>query len=207
MKMSNYKDPNYFGEINIPLNIVVISLLFAGGLTFINFWIHKTHKEYKNILPFAINTFATTAGALSAYYAYKSFRQATKDKKQQKAYHLIERWNSPELLELEVGAKQMINDLKTSQQSVETYIEKAENINKRYKATKILNFFVEIAICIENEIADEAVLKSFFEVIVRDYCDKFHAFIYYRRQGNEYINRYQKLVELTNKWNGSRETT
>ncbi|MDE5123044.1 MAG: hypothetical protein O4965_24575, partial [Trichodesmium sp. St19_bin1] len=68
--MSNYKDPNYFGEIIIPFNIVVISLLFAGILTFLNFRIHKTHKEYKDILPFAINTFATTAGASSAYYAY-----------------------------------------------------------------------------------------------------------------------------------------
>ena len=205
--MSNYKDPNYFGEIIIPFNIVVISLLFAGILTFLNFRIHKTHKEYKDILPFAINTFATTAGASSAYYAYKSLRQAPKDKKQQKAYHLIERWNSPEMLALEVGAKQMIDDIKTSQQSVETYIEKAENINERYKATKVLNFFVEIAICIENEIADEAVLKSFFEVIVRDYCNKFHELIYYRRQGNGYIERYQKLVELKNKWNGSREIT
>lgn len=207
MKMTNYKDPNHLGQVNIPLNIVAISLLFAGGLTFINFQIHKTHKEYKDTLPFAINTFATTAGALSAYYAYRSFRQAAKDKKQQKAYHLIERWNSPELLPLEVGAKQMINDLNTSKQSVEAYIEKAENINKRYKATKILNFFVEIAICIENEIADEDVLKTFFQAIVCDYCEKFHDLIYFRRQGNGHIERYKKLVELKNKWNGSRETT
>ena len=81
------------------------------------------------------------------------------------------------------------------------------NINKRYKATKILNFLVEIAVCIEKEIADEDVLKSFFEVIVDDYCDKFDDLIHSRREGNGHRERYKKLVELNNKWNGSRETT
>ncbi|MDY7003334.1 MAG: DUF4760 domain-containing protein [Cyanobacteriota bacterium] len=212
MKITNHKDPNYLGKVNIPLNIVVISLMLAGVLTLIHFWIHKNYKEYKDTLPFTVNTFATSAGALSAYYAYRSLRQAEKDKKQDKAYHLIERWNSPELLPLEFDAKQIINDLRKNQQSMEVYIQEAEENNnqnqeKIHKVTKILNFLVEIAICIENGIADEDVLKSFFRGIVQDYCEKFDDLIHSRRKGNGHQERYKKLLELANQWNGSGKIT
>ncbi|NES01373.1 MAG: DUF4760 domain-containing protein [Okeania sp. SIO2F4] len=70
---------------------------------------------------------------------------------------------------------------------MQTYIQEAEENNnqeKIHKVTKILNFLVEISICIENRVADEKVLKSFFQGIVEDYCEKFDELIHSRREGN-----------------------
>ncbi|MDJ0554565.1 MAG: DUF4760 domain-containing protein [Microcoleaceae cyanobacterium MO_207.B10] len=205
MTTGNHKDHNHLGQV-----ILVLSFLFSGVLTLTYVWIDKNHPEYKGTLQFIVPTFTTGAITLSAYSAYRSLRQAQKDKKLDKAYRLIERWNSPEMLLLEFAAKQILNDLRNNQQSMQMYIEQAEKNNnqeKIHKLIKILNFLVEISICIENRVADEKVLKSFFQGIVEDYCEIFYDLIHFRREGKGNPERYKKLIELRSKWNGSAEKT
>ncbi|NEO54330.1 MAG: DUF4760 domain-containing protein [Okeania sp. SIO3B5] len=238
MEIPNDKDPNHIGQVNIPVNIVVILVALSSLLTLIYICIGKTYKE---ALDFLIHAFTTSVIAVSAHYAYRTLRkaekdkqseeenrleerrqaeedqqkesrQAEKDKKQDKAYRLIGRWNSPEMQSLELGAKQMRNDLRKNPQPMQTYIQEAEENNnqnqeKIYKVTKILNLLVEIAICVENGIADEDVLKSFFQEIVEDYCEKFYDLIHFRSEGKGHPKRYKKLLELRSKWNGSGEKT
>ncbi|NET16239.1 MAG: hypothetical protein F6K08_27140 [Okeania sp. SIO1H6] len=66
---------------------------------------------------------------------------------------------------------------------------------------------VEISICIENRVADEKVLNSFFQGIVEDYCEKFDELIHSRREGNGHRERYKKLLKLKDDWNVNKEAT
>ncbi len=80
--------------------------------------------------------------------------------------------------------------------------------NLKFCTSRFLGIaIVEISICIENRVADEKVLNSFFQGIVEDYCEKFDELIHSRREGNGHRERYKKLLKLKDDWNVNKEAT
>lgn len=199
---SNHKNPNIFGELNLKItfNIFVFSIFVSTIVTVVHALIPK---DYKDALTFAATTFATSAGGLGAFYAYRNLSQSTNSKAIDRSLLYLQRWNDAQYVPLREASLKIFEQIRKQppEQQDKFLIDYFEtNPLEKQKIITILNFLTEMALCIEYEIVDEIFLKRYFKAIVQDYCEDFHAFINQRRGNGHNKEVYKSLIELYERW-------
>jgi uncharacterized protein YktA (UPF0223 family) len=194
----------------LPL-IIFLSFLISVLITVIYVFLDTIQK---NNLIVAITTFAATTTGLSAFSAYRSIHETLESQelnRKQEAEALvldrtlsyIRRWNDLQFLPVRRVAHELYRLVQEQppEKQENFLIQRLEdNRNEREDITNLLNFFEEMAICVEEKIVQEELLLKFFKGIVKDYCRTFSCYIQYRRKkrNNERIYRY--LTNLYEKW-------
>lgn len=201
---SRHNNLNIFGELNLKItfNILVFSIVVSTFATILHALIPE---KYKDTLTFAATTFATSAGALGAFYAYRSLSQNTNSKVMDRSLLYLQRWNDAQYIPLREASLKIFEEIRRQlpeQQEVflTDYFEK--NPVDKQKIITILNFLTEMALCIEEGIVSERFLKKYFKVIVHDYYECFYGFIIQRRANGHSNSKeiYRALIELYRAW-------
>ncbi len=68
--------------------------------------------------------------------------------------------------------------------------------------TRVLNFAEKLAIVVENDLADEVILKQFFRGIVVGYYHDFRDFIDLKRRERKNDKIFEKFFWLASRWGG-----
>lgn len=201
--MKSRKSPNVFGEFNviITFNILVISVLISAVITTAYGRIRE--EKHRQTLVFGVTAFATCVAGLGAFYAYTNLKESINHQITDKTMLYIQRWNDTSYIPLRATAKRIHEDMKKQplEQQDGFLVEYFEtHPEERQQVITILNFLTEMALCVEEELVDERLLRGFFESIVHDYCEDFHAFINQRRGNNHNRDRYRSLIRLSERW-------
>lgn len=199
---SHHNNPNIFGELNLKItfDILVFSITVSAIATILHALIPK---DYRDTLAFAATTFATSAGSLGAFYAYKNLSQSANSQMTDRTLSYLHRWNDPQYIPLREASRKIFEQMRLEppdQQDtfLKDYLE--AHPEEKQKVITILNFLTEMSLCIEEEMVDENFLKKYFQVIVQDYCEDFHAFINQRRGNKHNKDVYKALIDLHERW-------
>jgi hypothetical protein len=199
---SHHNNHNIFGELNLKItfDILVFSIAISAIATILHGLIPK---DYRDTLTFAATTFATSAGALGAFYAYKNLSQSTNSKMIDRTSLYFHRWNDPQYIPLREASSKIFEQMRQHPpEEKDTFlIEYFEaHPEEKQKVITILNFLTEMSLYIEKGYVDEDFLKSYFQLIVEDYCEEFHALINQRRGYRHNKDIYKRLIDINERW-------
>lgn len=108
---SHHNNPNRFGEFNLKItfNILVFSIVVSTFATILHALIPK---DYKDTLTFAATTFATSAGAVGAFYAYRNLSQSTNSKVIDRSLSYLHRWNDAQYIPLREASLKIFEQIR-----------------------------------------------------------------------------------------------
>lgn len=113
---------------------------------------------------------------------------------------LIAEWHKPEMTKLTIiGAKLRMSLKNLDARKVLEFLKQDSDAHNAMVA--MLNFFEKMAICIENDVADEQLLKDFFQGIIRGYYTTLRGLIQYKRIELEDQNVCIFFEKLAVRWN------
>jgi hypothetical protein len=125
-----------------------------------------------------------------------------KNRKKQYAAQLISEWHSPEMSKLSVIANATkVNISQLEPKDVIEYLK--GDPEKEHAMVATLNYLEKLAICINHDIADEPLLKDFFEGIVKRYHYTLKGLINLKRRELQNNRIFEHFIELAVKWDGS----
>ena len=134
-----------------PVAVLLMSLTAVGGMTI---WHYRVGDAGRQTLQFA----AVLVGAAVAVFTLLLGRQT---RRVSAALRFIERWNSPELVDLRKGLRDLLRDAEKLDPITDAD-SSIKALDRRTTTVWILNFFEEMAIAIQSGEVEETILKDFF---------------------------------------------
>ena len=184
-----------FGLLFILVSVVAYYFGFNGSPDY------PTHELTKDIF----SILSAEVAAIALVYTAVSINQTYEKEKKKYAGEFIKTFRSEEFTKYNIRLRDILKELSkaATQTEKEEVLKKIKSEDEVIKSLGIvLNFFEEIAISIENDMADEAYLKNFFRGIVVGYFDGYRWLINERRKLNNEPYIYSKFETLANKWKG-----
>jgi hypothetical protein len=156
-------------EIRFPVGISLILALLVcvAGLLF---WFYpKLH----DLLNFLGSAFAMAAGVVAAYYIGKTLKitvrqrdEALLSDKVNKAFSFIHRWNTAPLKERKEWWALLSQMQGKPAREISEMLKAGDN---RTLVVEVMNFFEEMCLAINENLADEATLVKFFRTMLEGY--------------------------------------
>jgi hypothetical protein len=175
--------------LKVPGKWLVISLFLVLETILVIFYnFHDDHD--RATIAFA----ATVVGAAFALYSYL---QGIEDRRTQKAHRFMERWTTPDMLEIR---SVLIDVLEGRIDPVS--LTRADTTKKeaRLSVVSALNFFEEVSIAVLEGTANEDCLKDFFSAIVVQSFAKLEDWIKIERRIDNETTYYTKFELVTSRW-------
>ncbi|BAY10405.1 DUF4760 domain-containing protein [Calothrix sp. NIES-2098] len=195
------KKPGEILGFDLIVSITVGSAaLFFSALTIILFIFNKNID--REILKFIVTTVGVSGGITSAFYVGESFRENIKYKKEDRAMMYISAWTSPQFAEIRKSLRKVRDLIKTIPEDNQSGVinqELQKDPDLGEDIVTILNFLEEIAVCVKNDLIDEAIIYDYFQIIVKRVCRVFKIWVEEQRlqRGNKL---YICLFELNDRW-------
>lgn len=161
-------------EIRFPVGIsaVLFALVCLGGVIF---WFYP---HLRDELTFFGAAFGMSAGVVAAYYIGKTLEITVSQRnegltsdKVNKAFSFIQRWNGAPFQDRQ-GWRELQERVKGKQPSEIASIIEGE-YKERAIVVDVFNFFEEMALAMNEGLADEATLRRFFRDMVERYYTQF----------------------------------
>ena len=184
-----------FGLLFVLISIVAYYFNFIGS---VGYPVHELTKDIFSIM-------SAEVAAIALVYTAVSINQTYEKEKKKYSGEFIKSYRSEEFTKYNIRLRGVLKELSLA----ETQTEK-EKVLKKIKSDDeviqslgiVLNFFEDIAIAIENDMADESYVKNFFRGIVIGYFDGYSWLINERRKLNNEPHIYSKFESLANRWKG-----
>ncbi len=114
--------------------------------------------------------------------------------------NMITEWHKPEMTILTITIRDFLSE-KNTDNNLSKLIDLPENIDSRKAIVTILNYFEKISLACEFKIADEAVLKDFFQGLFQFYYLNSKDFIQKRRRERNNTKIFERFEKYSTKWN------
>lgn len=137
---------------------------------------------------------ATVVGAAFALYTYL---QGIEDRRTQKAHRFMERWTTPDMLEIRSVLIEVLEGRIDPASLTRTDTTKK---NARLSIVSALNFFEEVSIALLEGTANEDRLKDFFSAIAVQSFAKLEDWIKTERKIDNEPTYYTKFELVTSRW-------
>ncbi len=213
--MKNIIDFKEFSLINFPIGTsILLSSLFSSLITILYILLTEKSKIFfvvygtGFIFIFIGMIFVYTCNAIHSYIqVHETYsKQNAENKIIDRTLSFIQRWNDPENLRFRRVAGEIYQSFEKQPLAYrESFIVKhlEDNTKERQDITNLLNFFEEIAICIEEGIVKEELLIKFFKSILFSFYEVYYPYIQDRRKKKESYKIYKSLTDLCERWSKS----
>lgn len=175
--------------LKISLKWLIVSLfLILEGILVVIFNYHNDHDR---------ETIAFTATVLGGAFALYSYLEGIEEKRIQHAYHLIERWNNVEMLNVRLALLDVVEGRIDATKLIRN---DAAVLERRSHMITALNFFEELSIAALKKSANEDRLQEFFSSIVQQSYAKLDEWIKKERSIDNEPHYYVQFECLALKW-------
>jgi hypothetical protein len=175
--------------LNVPGKWLIVGLfLFLESILVVIYNFHDDHD--RATIAFA----ATVVGSAFALYTYL---QGIEDRRTQKAHRFMERWTTPDMLEIRSVLIDVLEDRIDPASLTRMDITKKE---ARLSIVSALNFFEEVSIAILEGAANEDRLRDFFSAIAVQSFAKLEDWIKMERKIDNEPTYYIKFEIVTSRW-------
>ena len=208
------------GEVRFPITASVLATI--GIILLSAFYWYATKSMAETIVFFAAAV-AAAGAILTAFYSARSLainaryleREEIRSRsvseaeerrhrellereearhKSRSALDLASRWNDPSMYHVRLTVRELFDE----DHKPPNFLQNLEK--NKVNVIHFLNFLEEIAIVIERENADEAILRDAFEGVVSTACSKLHSWIQNYRINRHRPKLWIKLESLNKKW-------
>ncbi|MDT0620866.1 DUF4760 domain-containing protein [Croceitalea vernalis] len=191
-------------NINIKIKYTILiggTLLTFGIIIFIAiFRIDlSTFDNYIKIVSAGVTITTLIYAALNVHMIQEHNQSQIALKKKEVSLLLVSQYNTPEMTTLSTLSAQLKKDVeKLEAKEVAEYLQKNKESRKAMVAT--MNFYEKLAISIDQDLADESLLKEFFRGIIQDTYNVLKAYIEYLRKERKNQKIFDRFEELAIKW-------
>ena len=190
-------------NIKIQIKIRYITLFVSLLLTLIisvTYYISEKNLELTLAMVGAgIALTAVIYSAISTNLIYQIESEKFENERKKISMDFIEKWSNPEMSKLNSKASYALLKIQSlNDEELKTYL--TENQDKQMAILNLLNLFENISIAVNNKIADEEILKSFYkEILCPSYSQlkKIISIIRHQEKNQNYWSEYETLIE---KW-------
>jgi hypothetical protein len=172
-----------------PIIVLLGSLALVAALTL---WYLRTNGDGRATLQFA----AVLVGAAVAIFTLLQGRQT---KRVSAALRFIERWNSPDLVDLRKGLRDLLRQAEGLPLVEDPGSVRA--LDRRTTIVWILNFFEEMSIAVQSGEVDETVLRDFFRTAALKTYAALEGWVKEHRPGHP--TAFTEFERLCRKWRES----
>ena len=183
--------------------ILIVGFILTGIAIILNAW----HNQWSISLDNAIKIIGLGIGVTTAVYAamnlrhiYESHQEEITNKKKAYSMHLMELWLEPEMTETSSNANLLLKEINETNDTDQAYSLFNEKHDERHSLLSILNYFELLSISIDNNVADEYMLKQFFRGIVVYHYNNMASIIEIRRQKSNNQKIFKDFQNLAEKW-------
>jgi len=184
--------------INYPTLIVsgVVAVISCSLLHFNN---AATLDNYLKVLSLLVTATALVYTAINVNYIRKDGEVRNEFARKEFSSRLINEFNSPEMTALVIISRQVRSGLKDlTPAQAEEHIRK--DSNTELSIVTLLNYYEKLAIAIEQGIADEIYLKSFFKTMVISTYGTLRVFIEKLRADRSNPKIFKSFEDLSLRW-------
>ena len=178
---------------------LVITVFVLIIYAWLNQWILTLDSTIK-ILGMGVGATTAIYAAMNLHHISDSYINSVDNMKKTSATHLMERWLDLELKKTCINSDSLIHEMDEAENSDEAYKLFLLKDDERYSLLSILNFFELLSISINNEVANEIMLKDFFRGIVVSYYNDMKNIIDIRRTKINNQRLYKDFEILSKRW-------
>ncbi|MFY0608601.1 MAG: DUF4760 domain-containing protein [Cyclobacteriaceae bacterium] len=191
-------------NINVKIKYTILiggTLLTFGIIIFIAIFRSdlSTFDNYLKIVSAGVTITTLIYAALNVHMIQEHNQSQITLKKKEVSLLLVSQYNTPEMTTLSTLSAQLKKDVeKLEAKEVADYLQKNKESRKAMVAT--MNFYEKLAIAIDQDLADESLLKEFFRGIIQDTYNVLKAYIEYLRKERKNQKIFDRFEELAIKW-------
>ena len=190
-------------NINIQVKVKYITLIVSLLLTLIVstvYYINEKNFELTlAIIGAGIALTAVIYSAINTNLIYHIESEKFKNEKRKISMDFIEKWSNPEMSKLNSKASYALIKIQSlNNEELKKYL--TENQDKQMAILNLLNLFENISIAVNNNIADEDILKSFYKEIFCPSYSQLKNIISITRQQERNQNCWSEFETIIKKW-------
>lgn len=185
-------------EVHFPITASLIAVILVGILCWI-YWL--TTSDWSKVAIFLAASSAAAGAVLSAFYAARALDQTVAalerqevDHRKAMAFQFTGKWNDPAMYYVRDAIRELFAGDHNSAAFKELLKAKETNV------IHFLNFLEEVAIAIENDVADAQILKNAFAGVVVTAWTKLGAWTIEERRNCGRPLIWIKVEELARQW-------
>jgi hypothetical protein len=183
---------------NIPISVGVfgVSALLVVGFSVAFAFL----PSYRDVITFVALAVTAAGGVGGAFYVAQSLAMQLEQQREQEAFSLIARWNSPDLFHSRAACYKAL-DLHNKQKDAGAVTELLKSdAQLALNARHVLNFLEELAIAVRIEHVDEELAaRAFAGLVIRSYR-AFNPWINEHRTAAQRQKLWSELEALYEKW-------
>lgn len=194
-KLGEFFEVNFRVSIGVAtassIFVVVATLLFANQLV------------DREVLKFLAVAVGTATAVTSAVYVGDGIRQNLALQKTNRTLAFISEWVDPKFLACNEAARKIRQEIESQPHDLQIETLKRmlrEDAVLEDRIVAILNYLESVALAVEEESVDEEIIREYFIVIFRRFCQVYGVWIAERRnqRGSEI---YSSLTRVSERWN------
>lgn len=187
-------------KVHIPISIAFLAVLAPA----IAIGLYYAFPGNREDLKFASTAIAVTASLVSAFYIGRNLRYNALSQKETRTLLFPNRWNDSSFSDAKKAIRRLRRELYDS--SIPNLSVRRKKIEEMFQddpdlelhLIDIFNFFEEMAVCVENGIVDETLLRGFFRSILIAYYESFEFWLVDRQGGKSLI--FTSLNKIYREW-------
>lgn len=181
---------------------LILSLLATVICAVVYAWINQwsvTLDAILKIIGIGIAFSTALYAAMSLGSIYDAHKETLNHKKKGYSSQLIDKWLHPEMAKLILKSTPLQNRIKklNAEQGMK---ELDKEDSSRHALLTVLNFFEQLSVSINNDLADEKMLKEFFRNIIVTYYNANKGMIDARRKFRNNQKLFSQFEHLAKKW-------
>lgn len=191
-------------NISWPYASVVLFLLILPAVVAPLYWWLSSTRKVEVIMAIVAAGIALTAlvySAITVNQILVTNEEKLDSDRKKYAAQIIDEYNDPTMPRLTTVAEALATELsKLKPGQVSEYLLKPENAGKEQQIILVLNFMEKLAFTVDFRLADEQLLKEYFQLIVRLYHRALKDYIEARQREFSSSDPGKKFGELAKRW-------